>query len=49
MQDIKIVNYVNVAGEVIPWDELPAEKRQKIAEVIQETMMSSAGYRRKSA
>lgn len=49
MQDIKIINYVVIAGETIPWDELPEEKRRKVAEMIQDNIMLPAGYRRTSA
>lgn len=46
MTKIKIV--VHVAGEELEWDKIPEEKQRLIAEKIQETMMSSAGYKRSS-
>lgn len=49
MQEIKIVNYINIAGEVMLWDDLPEEKKKKIAEELQVRMMTSAGYVKVSA
>lgn len=49
MQDVKIINYVVIAGEAIPWEDLPEDKRRKVAELIQDNMMISAGYKRTSA
>lgn len=46
MTKIKIV--VHIAGEELEWDKIPEEKQRLIAEKIQETMMSSAGYKRSS-
>lgn len=49
MQDIKIINKVVIDGEEILWEDLPPEKQRKVAEAIQDTMMSHAGYRRATA
>lgn len=49
MQDIRIINYVVMSGETILWDDLPEEKRRKVAEALQDTIMYSAGYRRTTA
>lgn len=43
---VKIKIIVHIAGEEIDWDKIPEEKRRIISEKIQETMMSSAGYKR---
>ena len=45
---IKIKIVVHIAGEELEWDKIPEEKQRLIAEKIQETMMSSAGYKRSS-
>ena len=46
---VKIKIIVHIAGEEIDWDKIPEEKRRIISEKIQETMMSSAGYKRAPA
>lgn len=45
---IKIKIVVHIAGEELEWDKISEEKQRLIAEKIQETMMSSAGYKRSS-
>ena len=46
---VKIKIIVHIAGEEIDWDKIPEEKRRIISEKIQETMLSSAGYKRAPA
>lgn len=47
--ELKIINYIEISGEEVLFDSLPEEKRRSIAEAIQDRMMSTAGYRRKTA
>lgn len=48
-QELKIINYIDINGEDVPIETLPEEKRKKIAEMIQDRMMATVGFRRKHA
>lgn len=48
MNKPKIVNYIEMDGTDVLFESLPEEKRKEIAVIIQERIMSVAGYRRKS-
>lgn len=48
MERLTIINYVDTDGEDVPMDALQQEKRQKIAEIVQDRMMHMAGYKRKN-
>lgn len=47
MREMVIMNYIDIDGENVPMESLEEEKRKKIAELIQDRIMSAAGYRRK--
>ncbi len=46
--EIKIVNHIDFAGECVPMEKLPEEKKVQIRELLQERMMVPAGYKRKT-
>lgn len=41
---IKIVNYIEFSGEMVLFEALPEEERNKAAEKILDLMMRQAGY-----
>jgi len=41
-----IENYIEINGKTILIDSLPKEKREEIAEVLQDKFMESMGYQR---
>ncbi|WP_166429852.1 hypothetical protein [Lacrimispora aerotolerans] len=41
-----IENYIEINGEIILIDSLPKEKREEIAEMLQNKLMESMGYQR---
>ena len=47
MQEIKITNYITVAGKTVLWNELSESERRGLADKLQENLMSIAGYRRR--
>lgn len=47
--EVKIINYIEVSGECMLFDELPEESKRDIVEAMQERAMSIAGYKRKTA
>lgn len=49
LREMVIMNYIDIDGENVPMESLEEEKRKKIAELIQDRIMSAAGYRRKTA
>ena len=49
MEKYRIVNYIEVDGEVIPMEKLSEEKRSKLPCLLADKMMISAGYKRKTA
>ncbi len=48
MEEYKIENYIEIDGTDILIRELPEEKRKKISEEIQDTVMFSMGFVRKA-
>lgn len=44
-----VINYIDISGEDVLFDDLPPEKKAQIAEIIQDRMMNAIGYRRKMA
>jgi len=49
LEGLRIINFMEVNGEDVQLDNLPEVKRKEIAEAIQDKMMTSVGYRRKTA
>ena len=49
MREIKVVNILEVDGKEIPFSDLTPEDHERIAEKIQDNLMISAGYKRKTA
>lgn len=49
MREIKVVNILEVDGKEIPFSDLTPEDHERIAERIQDNLMISAGYKRKTA
>ena len=47
VQEIKITNYITVAGKTVLWNELSESERRGLADKLQENLMSIAGYRRR--
>ena len=41
---IKIVNYIEITGEMVLFETLPEEEKKKAAEKILDLMMRQAGY-----
>ena len=41
---IKIVNYIEITGELVLFENLPEEEKKKAAEKILDLMMRQAGY-----
>ena len=48
LREMIIMNYIDIDGKCVPMKSLEEEKRKKIAEIIQDRIMSVAGYRRKN-
>ena len=44
----KIINSIEIDGRDVPFESLPKEKRKELAELIQDRIMSMAGYKRKT-
>lgn len=49
MREIKVVNILEMDGKEILFSDLPPEDHERIAERIQDNLMISAGYKRKTA
>ena len=49
MDKVQIVNYIEIKGETMEMYMLGPEEKQRIAELLQERLMTLAGFRRKSA
>ncbi len=49
MEKPRIINYIDIDGEDILMESLPDEKRRKIAETLQDRLMSAMGYKRITA
>lgn len=49
MQKPRIINYVEIDGKEVLFDSLPEEEKKRVAERIQDRMMTAAGFRRKTA
>lgn len=48
MEGSKIINSIEIDGRDVPFESLPEEKRKELAELIQDRIMSMAGYKRKT-
>lgn len=44
-----IENYIEINGKDVLMDSLPEEKRREIAQMLQDKMMESIGFQRRSA
>lgn len=49
MEKPRIINYIDIDGEDVLMESLPDEKRRKIAETLQDRLMSAMGYERVTA
>lgn len=49
MQEIKITNYITVAGKTMLWNEVPERERKEFSDKLQENLMNIAGYKRRTA
>ena len=49
MRKIKVVNILEIDGKEIPFSDLTPEDRKRITERIQDNLMISVGYKRKTA
>ncbi len=47
--NMQIVNLIEIEGKAVKMDTLDPEEKKKIAELLQERLMTSAGFRRRSA
>lgn len=46
LKNPEIENYIEINGEEIPVDSLSEERRKEIANVLEEKIMESAGFKR---
>lgn len=49
MQKYEIINYIEVSGETVQLNTLSESEAEKVAVLIQDSLMERAGYRRKTA
>ena len=49
MRKIKVINILEMDGKEIPFSDLTPEDHKRIAERIQDNLMISVGYKRKTA
>lgn len=49
MRRYEIVNYIEVSGEMVQLNTLSESEAEKVAVLIQDSLMERAGYQRKTA
>lgn len=45
----KIINYIEIDGKEILFDDLPEEKQREISQTLMDNFMNGLGYRRNTA
>ncbi len=44
----KIINYIEINGKEVLFDDLPEEQRKQISQALLDNFMAALGYRRKT-